>query len=222
MCAADLGGNQRRHRDCAGKMRQGGRQHRDVRGLLHRGQHRVPVPGRSQRQHRSVRGGHEGGQRRIRAARKQGAAPDPRRKRGADGGVARPASACSSSAPPRSRPTRSRGCTMSCRTPGPTPRRCCGSAGSAASSIHTSMRVEKLLRNADGEIIGARANGTDFFGRRGVILATGDYSASTEMKAKYVGGGRGHDPAGQPQQHRRRFQAGNRRGRGHDADGPPV
>lgn len=61
--------------------------------------------------------------------------------------------------------------------------------------IHTSMRVEELLRNADGEIIGARANGRDYFGRRGVILATGDYSASAEMKAKYVGGG-GQDPAG--------------------------
>ena len=53
--------------------------------------------------------------------------------------------------------------------------------------IHTSMRVEELLRNADGEIIGARANGREYFGRRGVILATGDYSASAEMKAKYVG-----------------------------------
>ncbi|MCX6497324.1 MAG: FAD-dependent oxidoreductase [Arthrobacter sp.] len=53
--------------------------------------------------------------------------------------------------------------------------------------IHTSMRVEELLRNADGEIIGARASGRDYFGRKGVILATGDYSASTEMKAKYVG-----------------------------------
>jgi fumarate reductase flavoprotein subunit len=47
--------------------------------------------------------------------------------------------------------------------------------------------MRKLLRNAAGEIIGARANGTDFFGRRGVILATGDYSASTEMKAEFVG-----------------------------------
>lgn len=54
-------------------------------------------------------------------------------------------------------------------------------------TIHTSMRVDKLLHNAEGEIIGASANGTDFFGRRGVVLATGDYSASTELKAKYVG-----------------------------------
>ena len=53
--------------------------------------------------------------------------------------------------------------------------------------IRTSMHVEKLLRNAAGEIIGARANGTDLFGRRGVILATGDYSASAEMKAEFVG-----------------------------------
>jgi len=54
-------------------------------------------------------------------------------------------------------------------------------------AIYTSMRVDRLLRNADGEIIGASANGQDYFGRRGVILATGDYSASTELKAKYVG-----------------------------------
>lgn len=53
--------------------------------------------------------------------------------------------------------------------------------------IHNSMRVDELLHNAEGEVIGARANGTEFFGRQGVILATGDYSASTEMKAKYVG-----------------------------------
>ncbi|GAA4037852.1 hypothetical protein GCM10023063_23610 [Arthrobacter methylotrophus] len=53
--------------------------------------------------------------------------------------------------------------------------------------VRTSMRVDKLLCNAAGDIIGARADGTDFFGRRGVILATGDYSASTEMKAEFVG-----------------------------------
>ncbi|NYV74871.1 FAD-dependent oxidoreductase [Streptomyces sp. UH6] len=53
--------------------------------------------------------------------------------------------------------------------------------------IRTSMRVDELLRNADGEIIGAAANGTRFFGRRGVVLTTGDYSASTELKAKHVG-----------------------------------
>ena len=53
--------------------------------------------------------------------------------------------------------------------------------------VRTSMRVEKLLRNAAGEIIGASANGTEYFGRRGVILATGDYSASTEMKAESSG-----------------------------------
>ena len=53
--------------------------------------------------------------------------------------------------------------------------------------VHTSHRVEKLLRNTAGEIIGARANGKNFFARRGVILATGDYSAATDLKAKFVG-----------------------------------
>jgi fumarate reductase flavoprotein subunit len=53
--------------------------------------------------------------------------------------------------------------------------------------IHTSMRVDRLLRNAVGEVIGARADGLDYFGRRGVVLATGDYSASSELKGKYVG-----------------------------------
>ncbi|MFF4835332.1 FAD-dependent oxidoreductase [Streptomyces sp. NPDC001315] len=60
----------------------------------------------------------------------------------------------------------------------------CGKRGV---TIRTSMRVDRLLRNADGEIIGARADGTDYIGRRGVVLATGDYSASTELKAKHVG-----------------------------------
>lgn len=54
-------------------------------------------------------------------------------------------------------------------------------------TIHTSMRVDRLLRDTGGAVIGASANGHDFFGRRGVILATGDYSASAELKAKYVG-----------------------------------
>ncbi|MCG2623372.1 FAD-dependent oxidoreductase [Arthrobacter sp. I2-34] len=52
--------------------------------------------------------------------------------------------------------------------------------------VLTDMRVEQLLRNAAGEIIGASVNGMNYFGRKGVILATGDYSASAEMKAKYV------------------------------------
>ncbi|MEU6320717.1 FAD-dependent oxidoreductase [Streptomyces sp. NPDC047009] len=54
-------------------------------------------------------------------------------------------------------------------------------------TIYTSMRVDRLLQNAAGEIVGASVNGMNYFGRRGVILATGDYSASTELKAKYVG-----------------------------------
>lgn len=54
-------------------------------------------------------------------------------------------------------------------------------------TIVTSARVERLLRNASGGVIGARANGTDYLGRRGVILATGDYSAATDMKRAFVG-----------------------------------
>lgn len=53
--------------------------------------------------------------------------------------------------------------------------------------IITGARVEKLLRNSAGEIIGARANGQNYFGRRGVVLATGDYSAAEDLKAKFVG-----------------------------------
>ncbi|MCF2573855.1 FAD-dependent oxidoreductase [Brevibacterium sp. UCMA 11754] len=54
-------------------------------------------------------------------------------------------------------------------------------------TIRTSMRVDALLRNAAGEIIGARANGQEFFGKRGVVLATGDYSSSNDLKAEFVG-----------------------------------
>lgn len=61
--------------------------------------------------------------------------------------------------------------------------------------IKTSMRVDALLRNAAGEIIGARANGQEFFGRRGVVLATGDYSSSRELKAKFVGQDAANVPA---------------------------
>ncbi|WP_052460710.1 FAD-dependent oxidoreductase [Microbacterium gorillae] len=54
-------------------------------------------------------------------------------------------------------------------------------------TIVTGARVERLLRNADGEIIGARVAGREYLGRRAVVLATGDYSAATDMKAAYVG-----------------------------------
>lgn len=53
--------------------------------------------------------------------------------------------------------------------------------------VKTNARVDRLLRNAEGEIIGARANGRDYFGRRAVVLATGDYSAASDLKAAYVG-----------------------------------
>lgn len=62
-------------------------------------------------------------------------------------------------------------------------------------TIKTSMRVDALLRNAAGEVIGARANGRDFFGRQGVVLATGDYSSSKKLKAQYVGKDAANVPA---------------------------
>lgn len=64
--------------------------------------------------------------------------------------------------------------------------------------IVTSARVEKLLRNSAGEVIGARANGSDYLGRRGVILATGDYSAAADMKRAYVGEAAAKVPAVNP------------------------
>ncbi|HKP05726.1 MAG TPA: FAD-dependent oxidoreductase [Microbacterium sp.] len=54
-------------------------------------------------------------------------------------------------------------------------------------AVRTRERVERLLRNAQGEVIGARANGTNYFGRRAVVLATGDYSGAQDMKAAFVG-----------------------------------
>lgn len=53
--------------------------------------------------------------------------------------------------------------------------------------VITDARVDRLLRNAAGEVIGARANGKEYFGRRAVVLATGDYSAAADLKAAYVG-----------------------------------
>ncbi|GAA5035730.1 FAD-dependent oxidoreductase [Microbacterium fluvii] len=53
--------------------------------------------------------------------------------------------------------------------------------------IITDARVERLLQNAQGEIVGARAAGVEYFGRRAVVLATGDYSAAADLKAAYVG-----------------------------------
>ncbi|TQL55541.1 FAD-dependent oxidoreductase [Subtercola boreus] len=52
--------------------------------------------------------------------------------------------------------------------------------------IVTDARVDVLLKNAAGEVIGARVGNAEYFGRRAVILATGDYSASTEMKSDFV------------------------------------
>ncbi|RRJ87026.1 FAD-dependent oxidoreductase [Gulosibacter macacae] len=57
------------------------------------------------------------------------------------------------------------------------------------------MRVDALLQNAAGEVIGARANGQDFIGRRGVILATGDYSSSLTLKREFVGADAAQVPA---------------------------
>ncbi|MEU3274420.1 FAD-dependent oxidoreductase [Saccharomonospora sp. NPDC006951] len=53
--------------------------------------------------------------------------------------------------------------------------------------VRTGARVDALLRNAGGEVIGARVRGTDYIGRKAVVLATGDYSADPEFKATYAG-----------------------------------
>lgn len=53
--------------------------------------------------------------------------------------------------------------------------------------VVTGARVDQLLRNVGGEVIGARAGGVDYIGRRAVVLATGDYSAATDLKAAFVG-----------------------------------
>jgi fumarate reductase flavoprotein subunit len=52
-------------------------------------------------------------------------------------------------------------------------------------TIVTDCRASQLLVDKDERIIGVRA-GHDFIAGRGVILATGDYSNSTSLKAKYV------------------------------------
>lgn len=54
-------------------------------------------------------------------------------------------------------------------------------------TIITSAHVDRLLVNSAGEVIGARASGIDRFARRGVVLATGDYSASRDFKERFVG-----------------------------------
>lgn len=52
--------------------------------------------------------------------------------------------------------------------------------------IVTGVRADALLRNRPGEVIGVRAGGMQWLARRGVLLATGDYSASSEMKALWA------------------------------------
>ncbi|MBD7919601.1 FAD-dependent oxidoreductase [Cellulomonas sp. Sa3CUA2] len=50
----------------------------------------------------------------------------------------------------------------------------------------TGARVDALLRNAAGDVVGARVGDVSYLARRGVLLATGDYSASSELKARYA------------------------------------
>lgn len=61
--------------------------------------------------------------------------------------------------------------------------------------IVTNARVDRLLRNATGEVIGASVDGVEYYGRRAVVLATGDYSAATDLKAAYVGEAAARVPA---------------------------
>ena len=51
--------------------------------------------------------------------------------------------------------------------------------------IRTGVRIDKLLRDETGRIVGVSGDG-EWRARRGVILATGDYSANAEMKAQHI------------------------------------
>lgn len=53
-------------------------------------------------------------------------------------------------------------------------------------TIIADARVDRLVHNVGGQIIGARVGDRTYIARRGVVLATGDYSASTEMKSEFV------------------------------------
>ncbi|GAB3042676.1 FAD-dependent oxidoreductase [Sediminivirga luteola] len=52
--------------------------------------------------------------------------------------------------------------------------------------IVLNARVDALLTGEEGEVLGARASGRRYSARRGVILATGDYSAAADLKARFV------------------------------------
>ncbi|MHA1109180.1 MAG: FAD-dependent oxidoreductase [Alphaproteobacteria bacterium] len=59
----------------------------------------------------------------------------------------------------------------------------------AGIDIRTSMRADELLQ-ANGRVTGVRASGghsaLEFTAKRGVVLATGDYSASEDFKARFI------------------------------------
>jgi fructose-specific component phosphotransferase system IIB-like protein len=52
-------------------------------------------------------------------------------------------------------------------------------------TILTETPMTSLLRDAEGTIIGVESEGKNYKARKGVILATGDVSANTRMKAKF-------------------------------------
>ncbi|MBN9177495.1 MAG: FAD-dependent oxidoreductase [Microbacterium sp.] len=64
--------------------------------------------------------------------------------------------------------------------------------------IVTDARVDRLLRNARGEVVGAAVAGTRYLAHRAVVLATGDYSAAADLKAAYVGEDAARVPAVNP------------------------
>lgn len=75
--------------------------------------------------------------------------------------------------------------------------------------VITDARAERLLRNAAGEVIGARSKGRNYFGARAVVLATGDYSAATDMKAAFVGEAAAKVPPVNPNNTGDGFRLGN-------------
>ena len=89
-------------------------------------------------------------------------------------------------------------------------------------TIYTSMRVDHLLRNAAGEIVGASADGAKLLRptrghpRHRRLLRL--HRAQGQVRRR----GRRQGPAGEPEQHRRRPRTRRRGRRRPAADGPPL
>jgi fumarate reductase flavoprotein subunit len=71
-------------------------------------------------------------------------------------------------------------------------------ARSAGVAIHTGVRARQLLRDDAGRVTGVESDAGRFSARRGVVLATGDYSASVELKRRWVSEATSRIPALNP------------------------